>query len=77
LIYVGQATAPKPTEAQAIYDHRFDIEPSLRLRKGELTLDGGQFNGKQAQQRVALWVALVATVLWMRFALRKFAQSDG
>jgi hypothetical protein len=45
--------------------------------KGELTLDGGQFNGKQAQQRVALWVELVATVIWRLFALRKFAQSDG
>jgi len=53
------------------------IEHSLRLMKGELILDGAQFNGKQAEQRVALWVELVATVMWVLFALRKFAQSNG
>ena len=77
LIYVGGAAAPKPYEAQGIYDYRFSIEHSLRLMKGELILDGAQFNGPQAQQRVALWVELVATVMWVLFALRKFAQSDG
>jgi len=77
LIYVGRAVAPNPKEAQVIYDHRFGVEHSLRLMKGELILDGAQFNGEQAQQRVALWVELVATVLWVLFALRKFAQSDG
>lgn len=77
LIYVGRAAAPKPQEAQVIYDYRFGIEHSLRLMKGELILDGGQFNGEQAQQRVALWVEVVATVLWVLFALRKFAQSKG
>jgi hypothetical protein len=44
--------------------------------KGELSLDKGQFNGQHAEPRVALWVELVATVLWLLFALRKFAQSD-
>ena len=77
LIYVGSAAAPKPAEAQAIYEHRFDIEHSLRFMKGEVSLDGAQFNGPQAQQRIALWVEMVATVMWWLFALRKFAQSDG
>lgn len=76
LIYMGRAAAPKPPQAQAIYEHRFGLEHSLRLMKGELILDGGQFNGEQAQQRVALWVELVATVMWVLFALRKFAQSN-
>ena len=77
VIYIGRTVAPLPQEAQAIYAHRFDIEPSLRLMKGELSLDKGQFNGQHAEPRVALWVEVVATVLWMLFALRKFAQSDG
>jgi hypothetical protein len=77
VIYVGKAVAPTPPEAQALYDHRFDIEPSLKLMKGELSLDKGQFNGPHAEQRVAVWVEVVATVLWLLFALRKFAQSDG
>lgn len=77
LIYVGRVAAPKPSEAQAIYDFRFDIEHSLRLMKGELILDGGQFNGEHAEQRVGLWVELVATVMWVLFALRKFAQAGG
>lgn len=77
LIYVGRVAAPKPSEAQAIYDFRFGIEHSLRLMKGELILDGGQFNGEHAEQRVGLWVELVATVMWVLFALRKFAQLGG
>lgn len=77
LISVGRAVAPRPHEAQAIYDHRFGVEHSLRLMKGELSLDRAQCNGEHAEQRVALWVELVATVLWVLFALRKFAQSDG
>jgi hypothetical protein len=77
LLYVGSSAAPKPPEAQAIYEHRFGIEHSLRLMKGELSLDGAQFNGQQAEQRVALWVEVVATVMWVLFALRKFAQSNG
>jgi hypothetical protein len=77
LSYVGRTVAPLPQEAQAIYDHRFDIEPSLRLMKGELSLDRAQFNGQEAEQRVAVWVELGATVLWVLFALRKFAQSEG
>ncbi len=76
LIYVGRARAPKPNEARVIYDYRFGIEHSLRFMKGELILDGAQFNGEQAQQRVALWVEVVATVMWVLFALRKFAQSN-
>ncbi len=77
LIYVGSAAAPTPAEAQAIYEHRFDIEHSLRFMKGEVILDGAQFNGQEAPQRIALWVEMVATVMWWLFALRKFAQSDG
>lgn len=56
LIYVGRVAALKPPEARAIYDFRFGIEHSLRLMKGELILDEGQFNGEHAEQRVALWV---------------------
>ena len=41
-------------------EHRFGIEHSLRLMKGELILDAAQFNGPAAQQRIALWVELVA-----------------
>jgi hypothetical protein len=48
LIYVGRSVAPKPEEAQAIYDFRFGIEHSLRLMKGEVGLDAAQFNGSPA-----------------------------
>jgi hypothetical protein len=77
VLSVGRAPAPTPQEAQALYDHRFDIEPSLQLRKGELSLEKGQFNGQHAEPRVALWVEGVATVLWLLFALRKVAQAGG
>ena len=76
VIYVGPAAAPQPAAAQAIYNLRFGIEHSLRFMKGEVILDGAQFNGQEAPQRIALWVEMVATVMWWLFALRKVAQSD-
>jgi hypothetical protein len=76
LIYVGQSDSPTPAQAESVYDHRFGIEHSLRFMKRELTLDKAQFNGEQAQPRVALWVELVATVVWMLFALRHTAKSE-
>ncbi len=75
VIYVGPAAAPQPAEAQAIYDLRFGIEHSLRFMKGEVILDKAQCNGAQAQDRIALWVEVVASVLWWLFALRPCAQS--
>lgn len=78
LIYVTaseQMPIPSPYQGQAIYENRFSIEHSLRFKKGQLGLDAGQFNGKNADQRVQLWVELVATAMWMLFALRGVASS--
>ncbi len=75
VIYVGPAAAPQPAEAQAIYELRFGIEHSLRFMKREVSLDKAQCNGAQAPARIALWVEVVASVLWWLFALRPFAQS--
>lgn len=75
LIYVGGAAAPQLAEAQAIYECRFGIEHSLRFMKQEVSLVGAQCNGAQAPARIALWVELVASVLWWLWALRPCAQS--
>lgn len=77
LIYMpAQGVAPTLSEARAIYECRFSVEHSLRFMKGELLLDGGQFNGTDALERIALWVELAATALWQLFALKISAQSD-
>ncbi|MCI0562217.1 MAG: transposase [Nitrososphaera sp.] len=76
LIYVGKSEAPRPAEAAAIYDLRFGIEHSLRFMKREMTLDKGQFNGEQALERVRLWVEIVATTMWMLFAMRSAAKTE-
>jgi len=70
LIYVGSAQAPTPSQAQALYGQRFGVEHLIRFLKGDLGLDSGQFNGARAIDRVALWVELVATAMWLLFALR-------
>jgi hypothetical protein len=77
LIYVGRTPAPQLAEAQAIYECRFGIEHSLRFMKREVSLVGAQCNGAQASDRIALWVELVASVLWWLWALRPFAQTPG
>jgi len=81
LIYVGAALAPTPGQAQTLYAHRFGIEHSLRFLKGELGLVAGQFNGgvqegASALARVQLWVEVVASALWLLFALRSLAASQ-
>jgi hypothetical protein len=78
LIYLAaneEMPIPTPAQGQAIYDCRFSVEHSIRFMKREVGLDSGQFNGEDAETRIALWVELVATVLWMLFALRGLAQS--
>jgi len=78
LIYMAaseQMPIPTPSEGQAIYDGRFSIEHSIRFMKREIGLDAGQFNGADAELRCQLWVELVATAMWMLFALRGLAQS--
>lgn len=76
LIYVGKSEAPWPSEAEAVYDLRFGIEHSLRFIKREMTLDKGQFNGQEALERVRLWVEIVATSMWMLWAMRSEAKSE-
>jgi hypothetical protein len=80
LSYVGAAPAPTPGQGQAIYAQRFGIEHSLRFLKGERGLVAGQFNGGDqdapALARVPLWVELVASALWLLFALRSLAAAQ-
>jgi hypothetical protein len=79
LIYVAasqEMPIPTPAQGQAIYHGRFSIEHSIRFMKREVGLDAGQFNGEGAQARIALWVELVATALWLLFALRGLAHSQ-
>lgn len=78
LIYLAaneEMPIPTPAEGQAIYDCRFSIEHSIRFMKREVGLDTGQFNGEDAHTRIALWVELVATAMWILFALRGLAHS--
>jgi hypothetical protein len=79
LIYLAaneQMPIPTPAQGQAIYDCRFSIEHSIRFMKREVGLDAGQFNGEDAEARIALWIELVATAMWLLFALRSLAQSQ-
>src|SRR5215813_2129000 len=62
--------APTPRQAAAIYDERFRVEQAIRFGKQELGLVSGQFNGLAAEGREQVWVELVATVYWLRWALR-------
>ncbi len=55
---------------------RFGIEHSIKFQKGEIGLTAGQFNGAGAEQRVQLWVEMVATVMWLLFAARSLVQSE-
>ena len=73
---VAPSAAPTPRQAEAIYDERFSIEHSIRFLKGELGATCGQFNGPAAEGRVQVWVELVATALWLLWALRELAQGN-
>lgn len=64
------AVAPTPRQAEASYDERFSIEYAIRFGKQELGLVSGQFKGLAAAGRAQTWVELVATVYWLRWALR-------
>ena len=78
LIYLAaneEMPIPTPAEGQAIYGCRFSVEHSIRFMKREVGLDTGQFNGEDAHTRIALWVELVASAMWMLFALRGLAHS--
>lgn len=70
LIYVGEASAPRPRDAQAAYAARFSIEHAPRFLKGELGLVCGRFWSAGAVERLALWVELVASAMWQGLALR-------
>ncbi len=75
LIYVGGVPAPQLAAARAIYECRFGIEHSLRCMKRAVSLVGAQCNGAEVPARIALWVELVASVLWWLWALHPVAQS--
>lgn len=75
LVFVpAQGDLPAPAAARALYGARFQVEHSLRFLKGELGLVSGQFFGPEAEGRVQVWVEMVATALWLLWALRPLAQ---
>lgn len=78
LIFVAatpEIKMPTPGEAQAAYENRFSVEHSIRLQKRDIGLVSGQFSGPGAIDRIQLWVELVATSVWVLFALRALASS--
>lgn len=80
LIFVpasSEGEAPRPHQAQAIYEERFSVEHSIRFLKGDLGLTCGQFNSLEAEGRVQVWVEMVATAFWFLWALRPLAQTEG
>lgn len=75
LIYIGTSAAPKLADASTLYGERFGIEHSIRFQKGEIGLVAGQFHGSGAQERVGLWVEIVATAMWLLFSARPLVES--
>lgn len=76
LIYMGASAAPRLAAVSALYGERFGIEHSIKFQKGEIGLVAGQFNGPGAEDRVQLWVEMVATVMWLLFAARSLVQNE-
>lgn len=76
LIYIGASAAPRLADVSTLYGERFGIEHSIKFQKGEIGLTAGQFNGPGAEERVQLWVEMVATVMWLLFAARSLVRRE-